>query len=311
MGKDTITVIIPVYRVERYLEKCVDSVLGQTYRDLEIILVDDGSPDGCGGICDRYAAVDSRVKVIHKPNGGLSSARNAGLDAAHGRYIGFVDSDDYIDPAMYEKLLAALERTGADMSLCDVIYVDEQGQRAAEIPPLPQEVLRPEQAYQRVELARDGWRYVTAWNRLYRREIFDGLRFREGKIHEDELAVVPVYERCAAVAVISDVLYWDVCRPGSIMTGSAAMRRLDAVDAYLDRWAHYRDRGWPKLARAAAEKAYALVWSVMDKVDVAAQRETLGPVVRRVARAQTACGDMRGARLWLRYLRRRGEGRET
>ena len=105
MDGPKISVIIPIYRVEQYLCKCVESVLTQTYHDLEIILVDDGSPDGCGKICDEYAERDERVKVIHKPNGGVASARNAGLDAATGEWIGWVDSDDWTEPALFETLL--------------------------------------------------------------------------------------------------------------------------------------------------------------------------------------------------------------
>ena len=100
-----ISIIVPVYKAEKYLSRCVDSILGQTYKDLEVILVDDGSPDGSGVLCDAYAAKDSRVRVIHKENGGVSTARNVGLDAAGGDYISFVDSDDYVDPDMYEKMV--------------------------------------------------------------------------------------------------------------------------------------------------------------------------------------------------------------
>ena len=310
MESEKISVIIPVYKVEKYLEKCVESVLAQTYSDLEIILVDDGSPDGCGRLCDGFAARDARVRVIHKSNGGLSSARNAGLDAATGAYIGFVDSDDYIHPAMYEKLHAALVRTGAGVCLCDVIYVDEEGQvKGKPIPPLPEEVLTPEQMYRRVESAPDYWRYVTAWNRLYRREIVaDGLRFREGMIHEDELSVVPIYEKCGRAAVISDVLYWDVGRPGSIMTASAALRRLDAMTAFQERRAFYLSRGWKDLAALVLRRAYGHLWVVMDGADVAAGREKILPWIRWVSAQMARELDLRAARIWLRYFARRFGG---
>lgn len=308
MESETISVIIPVYKVEKYLAKCVDSVLAQTYRDLEIILVDDGSPDGCGAICDDYAARDRRVRVIHKPNGGLSSARNAGLDMATGAYIGFVDSDDHIDPTMYEKLLAALSRTGADVCVCDVVYVDEQDARLGPvIPPMAEELLTPEQALRRVEFADDGWRYVTAWNRLYRRGVFDGLRFQEGKIHEDELSVVHIYARCREIAAISDVLYWDVGRPGSIMTGSAAIRRLDAVDGYLDRAQFYRAQGWRDMTRVVLDRAYDRVWAVLRAVAPGERTPALASAVRRVSGAMLKRADPRGAWLWLWYVCR-GKG---
>ena len=120
-----ISIIVPVYDVEPYLRKCIDSILIQSYRDLEIILVDDGSPDNCGAICDEYAEKDKRIKVIHKKNGGLSDARNAGLDIATGEYIGFVDSDDWVMPDMYEYLYKAVKEYDADMSVCG--YYDYWG----------------------------------------------------------------------------------------------------------------------------------------------------------------------------------------
>ena len=122
-----VSVIVPIYNVEKYLRKCVDSILNQTYKNLEIILVDDGSPDNCGNICDEYALSDSRIRIIHKKNGGLSDARNAGLDIARGNYILFVDSDDYIDETMVEKLYEALEKEKAEMSLCSFVYVNDDG----------------------------------------------------------------------------------------------------------------------------------------------------------------------------------------
>jgi len=116
-----ISVIVPVYKAEKYLKKCVDSILNQSFTDLELILVDDGSPDGCPALCDAYAAMDARVKVIHKENGGVSTARNAGLDAAAGEYITFVDSDDYIEPDMYEKMMAKALEFDCDVVMCDCI----------------------------------------------------------------------------------------------------------------------------------------------------------------------------------------------
>ena len=123
---DKISVIVPVYKVEKYLNRCVQSIASQTYENLEIILVDDGSPDNCGVLCDEWVQKDSRIKVVHKENGGLSSARNAGVAVATGAYVGFVDSDDYIHPQMYEKLYEALVENGADISICGCDYVDEE-----------------------------------------------------------------------------------------------------------------------------------------------------------------------------------------
>ena len=125
--KPLLSIIVPVYDVERYLQKCIDSILAQTFTDFELILVDDGSPDNCPALCDAAAAKDARIRVLHQKNGGLSAARNAGLDVARGEWIGFVDSDDYISPEMYEILYKAVQSTGSDLALCDYVKVDETG----------------------------------------------------------------------------------------------------------------------------------------------------------------------------------------
>lgn len=124
-----LSIIVPVYKVEQYLDKCVESILAQTFTDYEIILVDDGSPDNCGQMCREWERRDGRIRTIHKENGGLSDARNAGIDIAKGDYIGFVDSDDYIKPDMFEVLVANLERNNADISMCGYMDVYANGVR--------------------------------------------------------------------------------------------------------------------------------------------------------------------------------------
>ena len=150
----TISVVVPVYKVEPYLDRCVESILAQTVTDLEIILVDDGSPDSCPAMCDAWAAREPRIRVIHKPNGGLSSARNAGVDAARGAYIGFVDSDDYILPDMYRRLLAAIREHDAELAICGYAYVDQESGAVDAVEtgksPLKDEVLSREQAYEKI-----------------------------------------------------------------------------------------------------------------------------------------------------------------
>lgn len=122
-----ISIIVPVYKVENYLQKCIDSILAQTFRDFELILVDDGSPDRCPELCDAAAEKDSRIRVIHQKNGGLSAARNAGLDAARGGWIAFVDSDDAIEPEMYEALHDSAVKENADVAVCNFQLLDETG----------------------------------------------------------------------------------------------------------------------------------------------------------------------------------------
>ena len=204
-----LSVIVPVYKVEPYLQKCIDSILNQTFRDLELILVDDGSPDSCPAICDAAAEKDERVVVLHRKNGGLSAARNAGLMAARSDYIGFVDSDDYIAPEMYEKLYAAMVESNAQLAVCSYTYVDTKGNV---LPKWESPILSGGGVLDRVQMmdrlgGDRSWYYITAWNKLYRRELFENIRFPFGKLHEDEYVVHHVFWACERIVVLPESLY--------------------------------------------------------------------------------------------------------
>lgn len=199
---DKISVIIPVYKVEAYLRQCVDSVLAQTYSNLEVILVDDGSPDGSGAICDEYAAKDSRVKVIHKENGGQGSARNAGLDAATGEYLAFVDSDDWIDPDMYEKLLALLQEHDADIAEGSYRFYRpwKTSNQILECPNTQSvAVWEGKKIIERFYFGPDTFSDVAVmvWNKLYKASLLRELRFKEGFIYEDSEFMPRVLYHCA------------------------------------------------------------------------------------------------------------------
>ena len=229
-----ISVIVPVYKVEKYLRKCVDSIIAQTYNNLEIILVDDGSPDNCGKICDEYSEKDTRIKVIHQQNGGLSAARNAGLDIATGDYIGFVDSDDYIAPDMYEKLLNALKENDANLSICNFVYVDSNGNDLNLYPPVSAKIIESDRIMQ-LFCEKDIVCFITTVNRLYKKHIFDNLRFDVGKTNEDEFIAHKIYSRCGKVAVIEDSLYFYLQRDDSIMGSPVTVRRADGIEAIYNR----------------------------------------------------------------------------
>lgn len=208
-----ISIIIPIYKVEPYLRRCVDSVLAQTYTDLEIILVDDGSPDNCGAICDEYAAKDPRIKVIHKQNGGLSDARNAGLDIMTGRYVGFVDSDDWIEPQMYERLMELMTQYDADMAFGGVAddVVENGTVRTVKTSdygttPLAEDKLSAMKRY-----FHGSW---SAWDKLYKALLFHEIRYPVGEINEDEAIVLQLLEQCQRICYTNEVFYhyirrWD------------------------------------------------------------------------------------------------------
>lgn len=208
-----ISIIIPVYKTEQYLRACVDSVLAQTYQNLEVILVDDGSPDGSGTICDEYAARDPRVRVIHQENGGSSAARNAGLDAAKGAYIGFVDADDYIEPNMYQALYRRIQETGADIAQCRHRAVAENGSLLAISPDAEDGVLDRKEA---IKGLFTGPVQFVDWDKLYSRDILGDIRFDlRYPICEDMLFNYQLLKKSKRIALMRDVYYTYVQYPFS------------------------------------------------------------------------------------------------
>ena len=247
--KPLLSIIVPVYDVERYLPKCIDSILAQTFTDFELILVEDGSPDDCPALCDAAAAKDARVRVIHQKNGGLSAARNAGLDAARGAWIGFVDSDDYIAPEMYEVLYQAVQSTGADLALCDYAEVDEAG---TPCPQMHVSLSEGELTGQELLKRASGLMVQLAWNKLYRRAIFTQLRYPEGKLNEDLFLIPEVCLQIQKAVVVPKALYYYVQRGGSIMSGNKTLRHFDAAEAAQRYWeCLVENKAYEALANAA------------------------------------------------------------
>ena len=228
-----ISIIIPVYKIEKFIDKCIKSIISQTYRNLEIILVDDGSPDKCPSICDKYAKIDNRIKVIHKPNGGLSDARNAGIDICKGDYIGFVDGDDYISENMYEHLLEHCIKYNADMSICGIYAIDEDYSNLSIYNPMiyKETILSNIQALNHLFLTFDV-NFEVAWNKLYKRNLFfnkDNIRYPYGKLHEDTYTTYKLLYYANNIAVFNEPLYYYVQRSGSIM------KRIPSVSQIMDR----------------------------------------------------------------------------
>lgn len=256
-----ISVIVPIYKVEAYLDKCIESILGQTYGDLEIILVDDGSPDKCPAMCDVWAARDSRIKVIHKENGGLSDARNAGLAAATGEYISFIDSDDYIAPEFVAELIAAILQTGADIAECATAYVDEDGNilRQRNVAPVAQ--MDKLEALRRLVLE-DGI-YQTVWNKLYRRDVIDGILFEKGKHHEDDFWTYQIFDRMEKLAVVDQPMYCYLQRAGSIIGAGYTIKRLDGLEARHLRMEYLQK--YPELAALTRQQfAFDCLWHLQS-----------------------------------------------
>lgn len=235
---DLVSVIVPIYNVEQYLSQCIDSILNQTYTNLEIILVDDGSPDSCPQICDEYAAKDARVRVIHKPNGGLSDARNTGIDASTGDWLVFVDSDDYIAPDMIASLYDAVIKHNAQMALCEVVrFSDDPDYRPAVWKKLTSEILTGADVLKRGSF---GPVYVVAWNKIYAKQLWNDIRYPLGRIHEDEFVAHHLYGSCNKVVCIPNALYYYRQNPNGIMGQKYNIARLDYFDALDDRFNYYQ-----------------------------------------------------------------------
>ena len=219
-----VSVIIPIYKVEPYIHECVESVINQTYKNLEIILVDDGSPDNCPKICDEYALKDSRIKVIHKENGGLSDARNAGMKIATADYWSFVDSDDVCHPQMIEVLMKPiLEDNGLKMSTCTHTKTIEKWNDKFEYTVKKMSALD----YMRVDY------YMVAWGKIYHKSLFNGIEYPKGRLHEDEFTTYKLAYYSGNVGYVDLPYYFYRQREGSIM-GQASPKKV--ADCYVALW---------------------------------------------------------------------------
>ena len=231
-----ISIIVPVYDVEKYLENCIESILNQTFKDFELILVDDGSTDNSGKICDIYEKKDSRIKVIHKNNGGLSSARNAGLDIACGKYVGFIDSDDSIHPRMYEILYDLIKKYESDISCCNYkkiydIFKDEY----ENVNSLEVIEMSNIEAIKNLYDKEIGVKLVIACNKLYRKNLFDNIRYKVGRVHEDEFMAHRILYNCKKITYVDNELYYYLQREGSIMSQISYKRKVDTLLSKSDR----------------------------------------------------------------------------
>lgn len=227
---DLISVIVPVYNVEPYLVQCIESIQNQSHHNLDIILIDDGSKDNCGEICEKFAAKDSRIRVIHQLNGGLSAARNAGLDIAIGQYIAFVDSDDFISTDMYQILLKKLIIAKADMAICSFIKVDIDGNQSKINTPIQDEIFEGLDVFRKFRMC-EYWHYNTVWNKLYKKEIFYSIRFPENKTNEDVFIIYDIYKRAKKVVTTQNPLYFYRDVQNSIMHKKPTVRNLDGIEA--------------------------------------------------------------------------------
>lgn len=277
-----ISVIVPVYRVEKYLPACIDSILNQTFTDFELILVDDGSPDRCPEICDETAKRDARVRAIHQANQGLSAARNAGIEAAHGAWLSFVDSDDFLAPDFLETLHDAAVRAGADCALCGVQLTDEAGQKIGQLLSVADGVRTGRSILETLCRAPE-IPYLVAWNKLYRRDVFQTLRYPVGMQNEDTYLAAELFDTVQTVICVSKPMYFYRQRADSIMHTAVTTRNLDRMWAFEHCFAYFEARGLEALMPDAEKKMFAKLTGVYYRLP---KEERQSDAVRQAKKAQ-------------------------
>ena len=283
-----ISIIIPVYKAEAYLDNCMKSVLNQSYRNLEVILVDDGSPDHSGALCDRYAEEDSRVRVIHKKNGGAADARNCGLDVASGEYVAFVDSDDWIERDMYELLLEQICKYDAKLCVCgryDVI----NGERVAGLGPERNILLDEKNAYRTLLIERE--LDSSPCDKLYHKSIFSELRFPVGVINEDAAIIHQIISNAGGVCLLNRRLYYYNHHAGSVTTSGFSEKNLimkkhaeRTVDYILSKYPDLSDEAQAYLAKRYIELCVYIIRA--DKAVQKAQEATFTELMHKISSAK-------------------------
>lgn len=256
--KDTISVIIPIYKVEKYLEKCIQSVINQTYTNLQIILVDDGSPDNCGKICDEYSKKDSRIEVIHKANGGISDARNVGISKANGKYITFVDPDDYILKNMYEILYENLIKNNADISICKYKYIKETEKIDYKLDTNNVVVMNKMQAMKELLINKTITNHL--WNKLYKKETFDNIQFPTGKKYEDLYVMYLLFEKSSKIVYQDTTKYIYINREQSILHNKNPNMIQDYINCINNRYMYLSN----KYEELEKELNYNLLFSILN-----------------------------------------------
>lgn len=257
-----LSVIVPVYKVEAYLDRCIHSITEQTYRNLEVILVDDGSPDGSGAICDAWAAADSRIRVVHKQNGGGGAARNTALDLAQGELIAFVDSDDYIAPEMFAYLYDLLQQ-GADIAECGYVETVDDHAAFPKNAGAPRTYTREEAMAEHIQ---DRFFRQLIWNKLYRREMVEGVRFPVGTKIDDEFFTYRVLGNARKLIHSDRVCYAYRQQPGSVMHEAFSLKRVEGLLAKQQRLA-YLQKEIPSLEyEAKAELLFSCIYAMQGSL---------------------------------------------
>ena len=265
--REEISVIVPIYGVEKYLPACIESILSQTFTDFELILVDDGSPDDCPRLCDEAAKRDARVRVIHQQNQGLSAARNAGIEIARGQWLSFVDSDDFVAPTFLQALHEAAVKAGADGAVCSIQLAGEEG-KPIETPKttrVPDGVTAGREILQKIGDPAC-MPYIIAVGKLWKRAVYQTLRYPVGRRNEDTFVFAELYDTAKTVAQVSEPLYDYRQRAGSIMHSAVTLRNLDEMWAFANCFEYLQQHGYAHILPDAEKRVFAKLTGVYYRV---------------------------------------------
>ncbi len=275
-----LSIIVPVYRVEPYLRQCVESILSQSFSDFELILIDDGSPDRCGSICDEYASRDERIKVIHQNNQGIGQARNVGLDCARGQYLGFIDSDDWLKPDMYATLISLADAYDADIAECAYLKTWDGGRTERDNHSKQTLVIDGMTALR--DYTRGNYSHVVVWNKVYRKALWDQVRFPMGKLHEDVATTYKLYYKAGRVVQFDAAMMYYRQRGDSFMgVGFDPQRISHAREAYAEKIEFFNQKGLRNLGDQAAVEANVYLAEAYLGVSKETELKSMAPALKK------------------------------
>lgn len=255
---DLISIVVPIYNVEQYLDKCIESILKQTYENIEIILVNDGSTDNSANICNKYEKKDTRIKVIHKKNGGLSDARNIGINNAKGKYIIFIDSDDWIDINMVKNLYSISLKYNADIVQGEYIEAYKEDDIIKNNMNKEEIICNSDQMLE--SLYGDKYvKSVVVWNKIYKKDLFENIRFPKGKLNEDEFTTYKIFHKAKVIVDTDITVYYYRQREGSIMRSGFKKNRLDILEAFIERQEYFKINKMYKLEKITEARICGLL----------------------------------------------------
>ena len=314
--EEKISVIVPIYNTEEYLEKCINSIINQTYRNLEIILINDGSTDNSLNICKEFEKKDSRIKVISQKNQGVAYTRNVGLSNATGDYIAFVDSDDYIKLNFYEELYKCSQRYDADIAMCEFSLINEKNekieynlkkQKKKEIEyeeKIEKKCLRNDKKFEILyKGSKTGLAGVMIWNKIYRRRIFNNISYNSGTIHEDESMAHIILDKANRIAYTTEELYMYRRRKNSITTSKYTIKRQEIIDALEQRYLFFKAKKKKKfIGRALQDYVFFIIIHYKYSCSNNLGKDVLNSLRKRMKKRITEIITCIHLKLWIRIM---------